>query len=927
MISRELVEKALSKLSTPIAYEYFFENLKSAEWIKPLKQVRPDIFKKPVKAVKTDQGWSLPWWPESRYLARVADQAPAEIVSIVLALEDTDNSRVHDDFAEAALKIPLKHARRIVPKLLTWFDNEILSFLPEKCADLAAKFAEARDCDMALQLVRKILDLKVVQANADTPTQFRKDRVVTRYFDYQYTEILNNIFPRIVSACGMEAIKVLDEKLIFVLKAEGDYKNIENDLSYIWRPAIEDHGQNSPDSLKDHLINALRNSYDIYLRLHPDKSEVAINDLLQSQNGVHVRLGLYLLSRDTLKTSETLKSNLLQTFFYTNPSTWHEFSHLLNSRLRDLSVQDQNTIFNLIENLNAEKPGDDKSEKHLRNDKYRIYSVISGHLPEKHKAYFESLRAEFGEIQHPDFYSYRPEVYMGPTSPLEESELEKKSPTELINFLKTWEPSKDWFSPSREGLGRALKSLVKKNPDSILSIYKELMGINPTYLRSIIQAFCETDKSLNWDTILELCQWIAMQGVEASEKINEEEDPGFHWARTAVVRLLTKGFENNSLPLGLRSRAWDVLQPITSDPDPDMEHESKYLKGDSDYYQYAINTTRGEALQSVVAYALWLKRQEKIPDTESLFNKAPEVKKVLSDHLDIKIDPQVGMRAVYGRWLPWLTLLDKEWVISNLKKILPSTPEQARYRESAWNTYIVFCGAYQSVFELLSDEYLFEINRIPELKQREGTNQSSDPINRLGEHLMVLYWQGALRDPNNSNHLADFFRLAPIKARENAVNFIGRALKNDDKKEIPPIILERLVKFWNWRKSYDIETTRDELTEFGWWAISGKFEPDWMLSELEWVLRTTDWIEPSSLLLDGIQNYIHTHPKIMLAITHAFIKGPIKTGRAWLNEERFREFLEVLRKNIMPEQKAEFIELIDLLASAGYLEFRPLARF
>jgi hypothetical protein len=40
----------------------------------------------------------------------------------------------------------------------------------------------------------------------------------------------------------------------------------------------------------------------------------------------------------------------------------------------------------------------------------------------------------------------------------------------------------------------------------------------------------------------------------------------------------------------------------------------------------------------------------------------PEVKEVLDKHLDKDHEPSLAIRSVYGRWLPWLVLLDSSWV-------------------------------------------------------------------------------------------------------------------------------------------------------------------------------------------------------------------------------------------------------------------------
>src|SRR5215207_2844048 len=98
--SQEVVQKALAEIrKRPANYEYFFDQLRSPDWIQPLFE--NGLFQNPPEPIREGDYIKFPFWPESQYLARVASLAPESVLEIALQIE-TDNVRVHEDIADAA---------------------------------------------------------------------------------------------------------------------------------------------------------------------------------------------------------------------------------------------------------------------------------------------------------------------------------------------------------------------------------------------------------------------------------------------------------------------------------------------------------------------------------------------------------------------------------------------------------------------------------------------------------------------------------------------------------------------------------------------------------------------------------------------------------------------------------------------------------
>ena len=154
------------------------------------------------------------------------------------------------------------------------------------------------------------------------------------------------------------------------------------------------------------------------------------------------------------------------------------------------------------------------------------------------------------------------------------------------------------------------------------------------------------------------------------------------------------------IPFEFRKRVWQIIEPLTSDPEPTIEDEAQYDSSNFEPANLAINTTRGEAMHTVIQYTLWIRRHiEKGADSNDRidrgFEEMPEVRDILEKHLDPSFDPSLAIRSVYGRWFPWLVLLDEKWARDNTELIFPSEEEYRVFFQAAWNHYAK-SGRYDS---------------------------------------------------------------------------------------------------------------------------------------------------------------------------------------------------------------------------------------
>ena len=323
---------------------------------------------------------------------------------------------------------------------------------------------------------------------------------------------------------------------------------------------------------------------------------------------------------------------------------------------------------------------------------------------------------------------------------------------QIVEYLQRWRPddaSARGFGPSIEGLGRTFKAVVVDRAEEF-STEADLLGdMDPTYVRSFLDGIEDAVKagvSVSWEPLLRLMAAVVEHPFKPDEDIHTwDRDPGWRWARGATVSLLKVGVRDidNRIPFQRRDAVWQILEPLTRDPDPSPATEANRLDGKPRFHHLSINSNRGTAMHAVVEYALWCRREFEASgtDIESGFDLLPEVRAVLQTHLQPAQDPSLAIRSIYGRWLPWLALLDEKWVIENTSQIFPRAPELSGFRDAAWDTYICWCSPYDHVFREVRGEYEAAVERIlarPEVDSHNGERPDQHLGPTLGGPLVAF---------------------------------------------------------------------------------------------------------------------------------------------------------------------------------------------
>ena len=151
-------------------------------------------------------------------------------------------------------------------------------------------------------------------------------------------------------------------------------------------------------------------------------------------------------------------------------------------------------------------------------------------------------------------------------------------------------------------------------------------------------------------------------------------------------------------------------------------------------------------MNAVIEYALWVYRciEKQLEGKEKIkvdFNLMPEVKTVLEWHLDPNNDPSIAVRSIYGRFFPWLLLIDRQWTIDSLDKIFPPGQFEDRLYIAAWNTLMLYGPVYNDPFNILKDRYREAIAHLGKVdKSKRRFSRLFDCLH-CSSQLRSCYWE------------------------------------------------------------------------------------------------------------------------------------------------------------------------------------------
>ncbi len=946
MITDQLLRKGLDLMATSASnHEYFFMKLKSPDWIEPLS--KEGKFKEPPDVRRKENTISFPPWPESQYLVRMAGNAPEIVKNVILDVPQTDNQRVHQDFVEAALRMPGVIAAEVAGKEAAWIREQKYLYIlyPDKVSELIAHLAEEGEVVAALGLAGALLQLSPDPrpttriGEGEDAVELPRD-AVAKLDAWHYQQGLQRFTKPLVTADPERGLDLLCDVLEFALKIHSHPEETEEDYSWIWRSQIEIEGHGDP---KDSLVSAVRDAAVLIAELDPAQIPVLFNTLISRRWRVFRRIAGHVLKINPNIESAAMKELLANSFELQDyPKTEPELGDFLGGSFSKLPDEIQQYVLAIIDagpnldtfkkNFEAEKkraPSSEEIDNLGQQWKLQWLQPIHESLPtDAWRNYYQELVKRFGRPA--EVSQQRGGAFVGPTSPKAMPELRELEPEKLIEYLQTWVPSGEWASPTPSGLGRELISLVSTEPEKYSKLAAKFIGLDQTYVSSAIEGFSDAVKKgrgIDWAGVLNLCEWVVKQNTENGEpKIDLfQGDPDWIASRIAVARLLHEAFlapKDSQLGKDFRNRVWELLINLVNGPDPSATREQKYKGGFAG--SLSLNAPRGIALDAVIDYGLWVHPydQEKSAAGETAFADVPEVKELLEKVL--AADPSLATGEVFGRRFPALFMLDRAWVKKNVDRIFKTEAKIAK--RIAWINYALFCPAYDDLLPILESQYERAVDSLA--SDLDSSLKSQYERNLVG-HLVSFFWRGRLNWDDKNGLLTRFFQKAPVGLRAYFFEVIGRSLSSPKLKENDhEHLLERLRKFLADRINAVKQSGKEEseLEPFGWWFIANQFDPNWLMENLLSVLRLSREVSPDWHVVECLSKEVESRPLQSVEALERIVVGD-KDGWAIFGWERHaRELLKKALESKNAQAREAAVRVINIIGSRGQYGFRDLLR-
>ena len=829
--------------------DYFFRSGPHPSWAKILWKY--GFFSKPPPPLKTDHGYTIPFWDVQAYLLSIANKVPDIVIKHV------ENIHGHPFYISRAIEalrfIDANKTQQVVPKILQWLENqEIAISIALDTYELMKNFAQEGKSTCALDLFRGL-------TTPLPPTDVRKSgdflfktEAKSRFEEALNTEkILTEGLEILVKINIDRTVTILEENLVAALKLEAIAKKMpEFEFASYWRIAIGETGQDSDHDYKNSLLRALRDSLVAWVHKESKGAELVLKRYLLEKHEILRRLGLHILHRFPKEYEKYVVHELENTKNLGDTAIHHEFFILLQRGYECLDPPGQkNLLASICEGPNKEnaaKLAKFAQESHGADPEEYVHHyskrwirdrlwMLKDNLVDEPAQFLKELVAELGAPEHPAFTRWHSGAYwVKDISPIDKHTLSKKPAHELVDFLKLWKlPSDTQFGPERisyEGLANEVANLLIDDHQKYAEALFSVALLRSEFAVALLEKLTEDEKASNvpWELCIELCEKLLSED-SIRQSMSRKAGETWVWARKRMVNLLGEGIKKpeRAIPLEYLPSVRDILLVLINDPDPDpgSDQPKEGWAGHEDPATVAINHVRPEALSTLILYSLHKIKLVGKSEKDTHEGPGPQrieeiVKEQLTRKLDKKDDPSWALHSIFGRHLWQLYWLDKGWVEENVDKIFPEeeTYENIRYYVAAWDSFVIFNRFSTAMVEMLYSKY---VRAIDHLSKGYKTETHLRPVERLSGHLILEYLISDKDIPTSSGEitlLEKFFESVKPEHRGTACWVFGRILE-DSRPDIEKY-WPKARKFWEWRvqKASMENNSTDFDAEMQWFA-------------------------------------------------------------------------------------------------------------
>jgi hypothetical protein len=831
--SDDLISEALRKTPTVQLRRAFFEGLQNPLWVESL--AKAGAFKNPPEPEKLPDGLIRDvYWPEIDYLVRVASQAPAAVVNVLLQLQASNNAWVRRGVFTIGATIPADEAARLEPLIRSWTSSGFgWRTDPRDVIRFAINLLSGEQYKRGKRFADLIFRPIQGDARKFDPT----------LEDYWYEQGI----PQVVAALRDDGLPLVLSWLEALQRKRGRL-GPDLDLTFVSRESIRAR-EESVQSVEQELIDAVR---DLAVKAMRTDAERARRSLLGSKMLLARKIALFAASEALAQPSddeESMKRTLRVAIeLLLDPMSIDDACRIEYGELsRTVSGHSHEAVESLAELLEPILRADDDNTKRWIHwddtgdetlddrvneyQEWRLHRWLSAigaeALPAHLQTRLASLDARQGVVESPLEPANHITTWTGPNSPITQDEMSVMSPAELVDHLESWHALGDGWGPepSHEGQGRELTALLTTNPSAVAGVSDLVNRLRPTYLRAILQgweAALKASLELDWGQVSDLLRGVLTHGdpsVFPNEGDAFDDDVDFRLAKKAVVGLLGELVKtrNESVPIETKSRFAELLIRDADDETAWTTYSSHFHGDGTDPLTISLNWQWPMRIRGLI-YLMAHGRDAGWYDA---------ARSALERELS-RDDAHGAGWAVVGEGLGRLINVDPDWVRANVARWF-GDGDLAANQQIALTTAMAVHYYHPTLYDLLT------LSMVALLKAGHpvvvGWRSHYDPIQRVGEWVVNALMRGhkTLDDPVATV----FFTSVPAKVRGAAIGQIAWSFMHAEAVDIT--LRDGLAKLWDARVKHVRSQPDDheELSDFFWFVRSGKFAVSWWLPRLK----------------------------------------------------------------------------------------------
>lgn len=703
--TKEIIDTLPNLLEVDARRSYLFRNLKSCQWLRPLKEegyFAPENNPKAQEIPNQPGYYRIPVWHALNYLETVANknaENPSdEITSLLIEIinsianhRDDNGKRIENYRTDWILtkiicslpieKIEIQHIDFIGKTLKTKWNTSLIA--KEISDTVFPKFLNEKAKDLVIEL----LDVVLEYTKDNSGTLAKSASVIEEYW---LDEILKKHKLEIAKLCAIDAAEICLSKIKTITNNDGTRFN------RAWIPTIEESSQMLfPKRYECQLVRFARDMYELS---DADKIREKTSALIREEHSIFKRIALHTINHHYKDLNDLfwnwdgnpLDEDLLK----------HELYELLKTRCSSFSEDQIKQVLNWIESKDYYIPAEMKDEeKKKRIVAYQKKEWLLSVLETDDRRIINSYRKYQGinpdRIDHPGF-GFWIEKTVGLTRPIDPALFLKKTNKEIAEYLKNYKTQDTAARLSQANLSDTFEVFVSANPEQLCNNLEPFQSIDQMYQHALLfglrEAWC-AKKTVSWESLLRF-----MSKLVESEKFWEEHTNRQcmyrNWIISQVARLIEEGTRDDAhaFDIKLLPQAEKILLILAEKTKSDLAEMG-------DLATSVLNSAKGNVFSAMLNYSLRYARLHKKGED---CKWTELIRADFGKRLDRSVAPSLEFSFVLGQYLPNFYYLDRKWVDDNINRIFPKDNDD--HWKTAFTGYLVYSRTvYKDLYFLLRE--------------------------------------------------------------------------------------------------------------------------------------------------------------------------------------------------------------------------------